>query len=140
MKVKKKLDLAKRLKIITRGDYRGFMAIGGRMIRDDVISNIKHQITPNGSALQRNAPSTLKLKARYGLGTKSLIARFRLFISQSTYSMKIKKNSVQVFVKDVRKKIGQMLERKGYYFWGMSKITREKIFQKWRKYIKRGIR
>lgn len=139
MRMKKKADLLKKLKVFMDGDYRDFLQPAIKDIRDDIISNIKHQITPDGEALKKNAESTLIYKAKYGLGNKSLIARFRMFISESTYIMNIALRQATITLVNVRKEIGKVLEAKGYHFWGISEVVKKKILDDWRMYISRGL-
>ncbi len=140
MRVKKKIDLLKRLETVVKGDYREFLNPAIKMIRDDVISNIRHQITPDGTALKRNAQSTLLYKQKYGLGNKSLIAKFRLFISESTYRINVELKRATIELAEVRKEIGRILEERGYHFWGISEVIKKKVWENWREFISRGLK
>jgi hypothetical protein len=139
IKVKKRpKKLLKQLEKIAKGDFTSFTKTAGPKIRDDIISNIKHKTTPEGNALKKNKPETLRIKKRMGWGQLSLIAQFRLLISKSTYIIKAKKKSVELTLAEVRKNVGRILEAKGYRFFGISDKVRTLIFKEWRMFIKRG--
>lgn len=132
--------MLKQLQRIAKGNFTDFTQPAGEAIRNDIISNIKHQITPDGSALKKNAPETLRIKRRLGFGNLSLVARFRMLISNSTYIITAKKKSVELTLIDARKNIGKILEGKGYRFFGISAVVREKIFRDWREFILKGFK
>jgi hypothetical protein len=139
VRVKKNFDLARRLRVIYNGDYRAFLRSGSDIIRDDIISNIKHQITPSGSKLKRNKKKTLKIKRRLGKGQLSLIWD-RVLISPSSWFQKSSKKKMKMGLTEVRKKIGRAVTKLGYKFMGISVKARLIILAKWRNFILRGLR
>lgn len=141
IKVKKlPTKMLKQLELIAKGDYTNFTKPAGGTMRDDVISGILHQTTPEGGALKKNAPETTRIKKRMGWGTLSLIAQFRLLITKSTYIITAKKTSVRVTLTKARKSVGKILEARGYRFFGIAEQTRDKIFKAWRERTLRGFR
>ena len=139
MRVKKNFDLARRLKVIYRGDYRGFLRPAGGVIINNNISNIKHQITPSGSQLKKNAPSTLKIKRMLGKGQLSLVWD-RLLIDKATWLSKADKKRLKIRLAKVRSKIGRYVEAMGYEFFGISLTARKIILARWHDYIMRGLK
>jgi len=145
LRVTKKPDLKERLKVILRGDYRAFLKSAGTIITRDIISNIRHQVEPDGrSRLKKNAKSTIDQKRREGVPNaerSSLIWRERLLISPSTYIVKTNKKQMKMFLAPVRKKIGKRLQGKlGYIFFKIGPDARIQIMKRWRDFIKRGLR
>lgn len=138
--VKAPIKLQKQLEKIARGDFGTFLKPAGDEIVDDIIDNVRHQATPEGGALKKNAPETTRIKKRMGWGTLSLIAKFRMLITKSTYVVTTTKTTVQVTLIKVRKNVGKILEARGYRFFGISLFVRKKIFDEWRKIIKDGFR
>lgn len=139
LRVKKNFDLKKNLAVIYRGDYRAFLKPAGTMIVNDIIRNIKHQKTPSGTPLKKNAQSTLKLKRMLGKGQLSLIWD-RVLISKGTWITKATKKKVSIFIASVRSKIARSLQKQGYDFFGISVLVRKLIMDRWRKFIKRGLK
>lgn len=139
LKVIKPLDLKKRLAVIARGDFRLFLNPAGALVRNDIIANIKKQRTPSGGALKENAPSTKKRKMQI-LGHSLSLIWNRVLIKPSTWIIKAKKKIVLIRLSPERKKIGKILERKGYHFFGISSWVRQVIFARWRQQITRGLR
>lgn len=139
VRVIKNFELARRLKVIYKGDFRAFLRPGGSLIRDNNIDNIKRQVTPSGGRLKRNSPATLKIKAKLGKGQLSLIWD-RILISKGTWIIKSTKKRVRVLLNPVRSKIGRYVTRMGYEFFGISVLARKIVFSRWVKFIKRGLR
>ncbi len=139
LRVIKNFDLARRLKIIYKGDFRAFLRPGGEIIRDSVGDNILHQRTPAGGRIQKNKKSTLEIKRKYGKGRLSLIWD-RILIAKKTWWMKSTKKKVWVGLTAERKKIGIRVTKMGYIFMGISVKTRKQILAKWRAFIKRGLK
>lgn len=139
LRVKKNFDLAKRLAVIYKGDFRSFLKPAGEIIVDNIIDNIKHQVTPEGGRLKKNKAETLRIKKRMGKGTLSLIWD-RLLISKSTWYQKTSKKRAIIGLIKERKNIGRALEKMGYRFFGISPLARAYILVRWRKFIKRGLR
>lgn len=140
IRVKQKADLMRRLRKVVGGDYSDFLRPAAEMIRDDIIMNIKHQVTPEGTALKKNAPSTLEYKRKYGWGSLSLIAKFRMLISEGTYLISATANRAVITLAEARKKVGVYLEARGYHFWGISQTVKKKILDGWRAYIRQGMK
>ncbi len=139
-RVKKPFTIQKKLIVILKkGDYRPFLVGAGEEIIKDNISNILHQRTPSGGVLQKNSPLTLKIKSRLGKGVLSLIWD-RILIKKSTWFQKHGKKFVKVFLKPERSKIGQALRKMGYEFFGISIGARVKILNRWRAFLKRGLK
>ncbi len=71
------------------GFSRGFWTQVGKAIEDSILQNIDRQKQADGSALQRNAPSTLAVKARWGRGSKSLVDDDHRFVGKGGSSWTI---------------------------------------------------
>jgi len=139
LKVIKNFDLANRLKVIYGGDFRAFLRSGSDEIRDNIISNIKHQKTPSGDSLKGNSAKTLLIKHRLGKGRLSLIWD-RVLISPSSWWQKSSKKKMKMGLIKERKKIGGWVTDLGYEFMGISLKVRKKILNRWRAFIKRGLK
>ena len=139
LKVIKHFDLQKRLAVIYNGDYRAFLTMGADEIIKDNINNIKHQITPDGGELKKNSEETMRIKKRLGKGTLSLIWD-RVLISPGTWVYKKTKKNVQIFLAPVRAEIGRQVRAMGYDFFGISDKARVLILNRWRDFIKAGLR
>lgn len=139
MRVVKNFDLARRLKVIYKGDFRAFLRSGSDIIRDDIISNIKHQKTPSGGRLKKNAPSTLAIKRRMGKGQLSLIWD-KVLISKGSWWQKSSKKNMRMGLTANRKSIGRAVTKMGYEFFGISNKARKMIMAKWVDIIKRGLK
>ena len=139
LKVVKNFDLANRLKVIYKGDYRAFLRGGSDIIRDNIIGNIKRQTTPSGGRLKKNSPETMRIKKRMGKGTLSLIWD-RVLISTSSWWQKSGKKTMKMGLTEERKKIGIAVSRMGYEFMGISQKARKVILNKWVDFIKRGLK
>lgn len=139
VRIKRRLDLVKRLKRIASGDYRFFTPVGARMIRDDIIDNIKKQISPEGHGLKRNVRWVRELKRKLLGHSKSLIWD-RILINPATWITRGEKKKAIVTLKAVRKNIGKILEARGYRFFGISSRVRIAILKRIRLMIKGGLR
>ena len=139
LKVIKNFNLANRLKVIMKGDYRAFLRSGSDVIRDNIISNIKHQTTPSGGALKRNAAKTLRIKKRLGKGQLSLVWD-RILISKNSWFQKSSKKKMTMGLTEIRSRIGVAVTKAGYKFFGISTKARQVILARWRSFILRGLR
>jgi len=139
LRVKKNFDLVRRLKVIYKGDFRAFLRSGSDTIRDNIISNIKHQTTPSGGRLKRNAATTLKIKRRLGKGQLSLIWD-KVLISKGSWWQKSGKKSMRMGLTSARKSVGITVTKMGYEFFGISSQARKIVMAKWVDFIKRGLR
>lgn len=139
VRIKRRLDLIKKLKRIASGDYRFFTPVGAKMIRDDIIKNIHKQITPTGTRLKRNKKSTREQKRRTLGHSKSLIWH-RVLIDSSTWITQGQKKKAIVKLKVKRREIGRILEGHGYRFFGISPWVRSAILKRFRSMIRAGLK
>jgi len=139
LKIKKRADLLKRVKILQSGDFRVFLDPAGRILRDNIISNIKHQIQPDGAKLKSNSPEVKKIKQRL-LGHSLSLIWDRLLISRGTYIIQVTKSKAKILLKPVRRKIAIALEARGYIFFGIGQRVRQIIYDKFIQIIRRGLR
>ena len=138
-RVKKYFNLKKALNKLYKGNFKDFLTPAGELIIQENILDIHRQRTPTGRPLKKNAPSTLRRKQKLGKGSKSLIWD-KILVSPSTWTKKVYKNKVIVYLKPVRAKIADYVRHKGYSFFGISLGARKKILKSWRAFIKRGFK
>jgi len=83
----------------------------GKQFAKDLKSLIDNQLDLNEVPYEPNAESTLKYKAKKGLGSSVLIATGEL--RKSITSQKVSKNKVVVYIDGGRSLIGDILQNKG---------------------------
>lgn len=124
-KVKRKLN--EYPNIINVNDMQEY----GKIVISDITQHIRNQIEiTDKKELKRNAPSTIKRKGH----SKSLIDK-GLLVSKSTYSMNAQQHNVKITLKSIRRDIGQYVQEKGYYFWGISPAGRRVILKRYLKKV-----
>ncbi|HJW76567.1 MAG TPA: hypothetical protein VJ787_13035 [Thermoleophilia bacterium] len=112
-----------------------------------IIDNIERQRQASGSALKRNAPSTLERKRKQGRGQRALVDAKHRFVQRGQGSWKIAKYLprgsgiiIDAATAELRELVGHVRET-GYTGWeGLSKDAWGAVLAAMREEIKRALR
>jgi len=98
----------------------------GKIVVTSINSNIRGQKQADGAPLKRNAPSTVAAKAKRGVGSMSLVADFKRFLSKASEAWRITASEKSVTVEpgeltkggdEPLRRLVRFVQEKGYTGW-----------------------
>jgi|TARA_Y100000034_G_scaffold130764_1_gene190017 hypothetical protein len=121
-------------------DLPHFLKIQGKTIARGIVKGIDQRESLDGGPQKSNAPSTVRKKGHDhpligGAHDSPQLSR------EANYNVTMSKpNEVQISIKPIRAAAGVYVERKGYKFFGITKLASKIVLANWDRYVRGKVR